>query len=128
MTTGMLGSGAFGGTIGGALAQCGNDVRLIDAGKDHVDATDDRGLTLRTGGAGKRSAVRRSGRAMAYRKRSCIEHVAVRVRNIDWHIRFSCEALGMTVRECDGPPGNPRQIWTIGGLQPPKPLIHGDPD
>ncbi len=46
----MLGSGALGSTLGGALAEGGNDVWLIDAWKEHVDAINDRGLTLRTGG------------------------------------------------------------------------------
>ena len=54
---------------------------------------------------------------MAYQKRSYVEHVAVRVSDIDWHIRFFREALGMPVREVDGPADNPRQIWTVGGVQ-----------
>jgi glyoxylase I family protein len=49
--------------------------------------------------------------------RSYVEHVAVRVRDIGWHIRFFAEALGMTVREVDGPQDDPRQVWTVGGLQ-----------
>lgn len=54
---------------------------------------------------------------MAYQKRSYVEHVAIRVRDIDWHIRFFREALGMAVREYDGPPDNPKQVWTVGGVQ-----------
>lgn len=54
---------------------------------------------------------------MAYRKKSYVEHVAVRVRDIDWHVRFFRDALGMPVREVDGPANNPRQIWTVGGVQ-----------
>lgn len=54
---------------------------------------------------------------MAYPKKSYVEHVAVRVRDIDWHIRFFRDALGMPVREVDGPADNPRQIWTVGGVQ-----------
>jgi len=54
---------------------------------------------------------------MTYQKRSYVEHVAVRVRDIDWHIRFFREVLGMPIREVDGPADNPRQIWTIGGVQ-----------
>jgi catechol 2,3-dioxygenase-like lactoylglutathione lyase family enzyme len=54
---------------------------------------------------------------MAYPKRSYVEHVAIRVRDIDWHIRFFREVLGMTLREVDGPSGAPRQVWTIGGIQ-----------
>ena len=46
-----------------------------------------------------------------------IEHVALRVRDIHWHIRFFREVLGMDLREVDGPAENPRQCWTVGGLQ-----------
>jgi catechol 2,3-dioxygenase-like lactoylglutathione lyase family enzyme len=54
---------------------------------------------------------------MTYPKRSYVEHVAVRVRDIDWHIRFFRDALGMPVREVDGSPDDPRQVWTVGGVQ-----------
>jgi catechol 2,3-dioxygenase-like lactoylglutathione lyase family enzyme len=54
---------------------------------------------------------------MAYTKKSYVEHVAVRVRDIDWHIRFFRDVLGMPIREVDGPANNPRQIWTVGGVQ-----------
>jgi catechol 2,3-dioxygenase-like lactoylglutathione lyase family enzyme len=50
-------------------------------------------------------------------KRSYVEHVAVRVKDIQWHIRFFREVLGMTVREVDGSADAPKQIWTIGGMQ-----------
>jgi catechol 2,3-dioxygenase-like lactoylglutathione lyase family enzyme len=60
---------------------------------------------------------------MAYAKRSYVEHVAVRVRDIGWHIRFFRDALGMPVREVDGSPGDPRQAWTVGGVQ-----LMADPD
>lgn len=46
-----------------------------------------------------------------------LEHVAVRVRDIGWHIAFFRDVLGMTVTEVDGDPGSPRQVWTVGGLQ-----------
>jgi len=54
---------------------------------------------------------------MPLSKRSYVEHVAVWVRDIDWHIRFFRDALGMPVREVDGSPDAPRQVWTVGGLQ-----------
>lgn len=54
---------------------------------------------------------------MAYTKKSYVEHVAVRVKDIGWHIRFFSEALGMPIREVDGPADDPRQIWTVGGVQ-----------
>lgn len=60
---------------------------------------------------------------MAYAKQSYVEHVAIRVREIDWHIRFFREVLGLTIREVQGPPNAPAQIWTIGGLQ-----LMADPD
>lgn len=46
-----------------------------------------------------------------------VEHVAIRVADIHWHIRFFREVLGMEVREIDGPIDAPRQYWTLGGLQ-----------
>jgi catechol 2,3-dioxygenase-like lactoylglutathione lyase family enzyme len=54
---------------------------------------------------------------MSYQKKSYVEHVAVRVGDIHWHIRFFREVLGMEVREIDGPADNPKQYWTIGGMQ-----------
>lgn len=49
--------------------------------------------------------------------KSYVEHVAVRVRDIHWHIRFFNEVLGMTVREIDGSAAVPRQYGTVGGMQ-----------
>ena len=46
-----------------------------------------------------------------------LEHVAIWVRDIHWHIRFFEEVLGMTLREVDGPLHAPRQYWTLGGMQ-----------
>jgi len=54
---------------------------------------------------------------MSYRKKSYVEHAAVRVRDIQWHIKFFREALGMEMREIDGDAASPRQYWTIGGIQ-----------
>jgi hypothetical protein len=39
---------------------------------------------------------------MAYRKRSYAEHVAIRARNGDWHIRFFRDALATRIRAVDG--------------------------
>jgi catechol 2,3-dioxygenase-like lactoylglutathione lyase family enzyme len=50
-------------------------------------------------------------------KKAYLEHVAIWVRDIHWHIRFFHDVLGMTMREVDGPPDNPRQYWTLGGMQ-----------
>ena len=60
---------------------------------------------------------------MAYQRRSTLEHIAIRVKDIHWHIRFFREALGMTLRSVDGPEDRPKQVWTIGGLQ-----LVSDPD
>lgn len=46
-----------------------------------------------------------------------VEHVAIWVQDIHWHIRFFGQVLGMTMREVDGPVDAPRQYWTLGGLQ-----------
>lgn len=49
--------------------------------------------------------------------RSFLEHVAIRVRDIHWHIRFFREVLGQELREVEGTEANPRQYWTLGGMQ-----------
>ena len=54
---------------------------------------------------------------MTYTKKSYVEHVAIRVKDIHWHIRFFYEALGMDVRQIDGEPSDPQQYWTLGGMQ-----------
>lgn len=54
---------------------------------------------------------------MAYNKSAYVEHVAIRVKDIHWHIRFFKQVLGMPVREIDGPEDNPNQYWTVGGIQ-----------
>jgi catechol 2,3-dioxygenase-like lactoylglutathione lyase family enzyme len=48
---------------------------------------------------------------------SYLEHVALRVADIQWHLRFFKEVLGQDLREVDGPADRPRQVWTLGGLQ-----------
>lgn len=54
---------------------------------------------------------------MPHQKRSYVEHVAIRVSDIQWHIRFFREVLGMDLREIDGAADQPKQVWTIGGVQ-----------
>jgi catechol 2,3-dioxygenase-like lactoylglutathione lyase family enzyme len=54
---------------------------------------------------------------MRYEGKSYVEHVAVRVKDIAWHIRFFREALGMPIREVEGSADQPKQIWTVGGVQ-----------
>jgi predicted enzyme related to lactoylglutathione lyase len=60
---------------------------------------------------------------MPYQKKAYVEHVAIRVKDIHWHIRFFREVLGMTLRDVDGAAESPRQVWTFGGLQ-----LMADPD
>jgi catechol 2,3-dioxygenase-like lactoylglutathione lyase family enzyme len=46
-----------------------------------------------------------------------VEHVAIRVKDIHWHIHFFREVLGMAAREIDGAAEAPNQYWSIGGMQ-----------
>jgi catechol 2,3-dioxygenase-like lactoylglutathione lyase family enzyme len=46
-----------------------------------------------------------------------LEHVAIWVRDIHWHIRFFHDVLGMTLRQVEGTVDNPTQYWTLGGMQ-----------
>ena len=46
-----------------------------------------------------------------------VEHVAIWVRDIHWHIRFFHDVLGMTMREVEGTLDDPKQYWTLGGMQ-----------
>ena len=54
---------------------------------------------------------------MADTNSAFVEHVALRVKDIQWHLNFFYAVLGMDVREIDGPVEAPRQYWTLGGLQ-----------
>jgi catechol 2,3-dioxygenase-like lactoylglutathione lyase family enzyme len=49
--------------------------------------------------------------------RCYVEHVAIPVRDLEWHVRFFGEAMGMPVRAVDGPADRPRQVWLEGGVQ-----------
>ncbi len=50
-----------------------------------------------------------------------VEHVAIRVKDIRWHMKFFYDVLDMDVREVDVSDGsdanNPRQYWSVGGVQ-----------
>jgi predicted enzyme related to lactoylglutathione lyase len=48
---------------------------------------------------------------MAYGKNSYLEHTAVKVKDLAWHIRFFKEALGMDVTSFSGPEDDPIQVW-----------------
>jgi catechol 2,3-dioxygenase-like lactoylglutathione lyase family enzyme len=61
---------------------------------------------------------------MSHGKKAYVEHVAVRVRDINWHVDFFREVLGMRIRDETGGDDNAtRQVWTIGGMQ-----LIADPD
>lgn len=45
-----------------------------------------------------------------------LEHVAIRVRDLAWHVRFFETVFGWTVRQVDGDSADPKQVW-IGGMQ-----------
>ena len=46
-----------------------------------------------------------------------LEHVALWVKDIHWHIKFFHDVLGMTMREMQGSEQDPKQYWTLGGMQ-----------
>ena len=46
-----------------------------------------------------------------------VEHVAIRVKDIHWHINFFHDVLGMEAHDIDGRADAPNQYWSIGGLQ-----------
>jgi catechol 2,3-dioxygenase-like lactoylglutathione lyase family enzyme len=50
-------------------------------------------------------------------KKAYVEHVAIWVRDIHWHIKFFHDVLGMTMREVQGSVQDPVQYWTVGGMQ-----------
>ncbi|MCD8077816.1 MAG: VOC family protein [Lachnospiraceae bacterium] len=50
------------------------------------------------------------------KSRSYVEHVALRVRDMEWYLAFFQDVLGMDVREVAGDPERPDQIW-VGGMQ-----------
>ena len=49
--------------------------------------------------------------------RACLEHVAIHVKDMDWHIRFFNEVFGMPVTLSFDESGETRQVWLLGGLQ-----------
>jgi predicted enzyme related to lactoylglutathione lyase len=46
-----------------------------------------------------------------------VEHVAIWVKDIHWHINFFKEVLNMEMRQVDGDLSKPSQYWTLGGMQ-----------
>lgn len=52
-----------------------------------------------------------------------LEHAAIPVRDIEWHIRFFRDILCMEIRQVEGTLPRPGQIWFWGGIQ-----LRADPD
>ncbi|MDR7314718.1 VOC family protein [Brevibacillus nitrificans] len=52
-----------------------------------------------------------------YPNKSYVEHIAFYVRDIQWHIRFFQEALGMPMVRMEGVEEGSKQAWLLGGLQ-----------
>lgn len=50
-------------------------------------------------------------------QKSFVDHIAIYVTDIHWYIDFFEKTLGMEVKQLDGDRLNPRQVWTMGGLQ-----------
>ena len=54
---------------------------------------------------------------MSTTAKAYVEHVAVWVKDIHWHIRFFHDVCGMTIRDVEGSADAPTQYWTLGGMQ-----------
>ena len=54
---------------------------------------------------------------MSYGGKSYLEHTAFYVRDINWHIKFFKEVLGVEIRFVQGDEKNPAQAWLLGGFQ-----------
>ena len=46
-----------------------------------------------------------------------LEHMALYVKDLDWHIEFFKEVLDMDIRMTNGQSSPNRQVWLYGGLQ-----------
>ena len=54
---------------------------------------------------------------MSTSPKAYVEHVALWVKDIHWHIEFFSDVCGMTMREVQGSVEAPLQYWTLGGMQ-----------
>ncbi len=54
---------------------------------------------------------------MSMASKAYLEHVAIWVKDIHWHIKFFHDVLGMTIRDQHGTPEAPSQYWALGGMQ-----------
>lgn len=48
---------------------------------------------------------------------SFVEHVAIRVKDLQWHIDFFADVFGMGVRQRSEPGAALEQVWLHGGVQ-----------
>lgn len=46
-----------------------------------------------------------------------VEHVAVRVKDLQWHIQFFEQVFGMSIRKKSQPGDALTQVWLYGGIQ-----------
>jgi 2-dehydropantoate 2-reductase len=88
----MLGSGALGSALGGVLTEGGNDVWLIDAWAEHVDAMNRQGLTLRDGGVDRTVKVKARAAADAI---GPADLIVVLVKS--YHTREAIEKAGAII-------------------------------
>lgn len=54
---------------------------------------------------------------MTYHADAIIDHCAVLVEDVSWHIHFFEDVFGFTVRDIAGDPDRPDQVWLNGGIQ-----------
>ena len=54
---------------------------------------------------------------MSNSTKAYVEHAAIWVKEIHWHIQFFHEVLGMSLREVEGTLDAPSQYWTPGSLR-----------
>jgi 2-dehydropantoate 2-reductase len=90
----FLGAGALGSAIGGALAEAGCDVHLVDRWKDHVDAMTRDGLKLREDGVDR---IVRVKAALDAREVGVADLVIVLVKS--YHTREAIESARAVVGE-----------------------------
>ena len=46
-----------------------------------------------------------------------VEHAAIYVKDIKWHIRFFEDVLALGIRQMNGTPEAPTNVWLYGGIQ-----------
>ena len=63
-----------------------------------------------------------------YTKASYLEHTAVYVKDIKWHINFFKEVFGMPIRYLVGTEEQPEQVWLLGGVQLVEDLGYDSPE